>query len=1640
MPSDKRKRKNKNNKNNNNTITKEKKVKFSEENKYLQQTNSNNNTIGNSSSSNNNSNYLLVNPFSTTTYCTQKPQPIKSFELFIKRIKEKTRTLKQLKKNKSISNFKNRTDYQSEESSSEEEDQMSDSSNNSGEQIVQGSPSSLENIIQSYGYGISRGQGIEQERIETILEGLKDDSNDIRQLDAVSELCNLVSVSNESTLSRMQVDKFVPPLLDLLQRMENYDLMVFSARTLNFLMDIFPASCSYVVSGGGINVLASKILVIEYIDLAEIALQCIEHLSHQYAQALLQEGVLMASLTYIDFFSMSMQKKILKIASNLCKAVKNSNYDMICDVLPSISRFLSSSETPMIENAIVCLTRIVNPFVHDEDKLEQICNNSSLIEQSVELLSNDKLPKSTISHVLRLLKTIAYSKKTAINLHEKGIVMLLSGLISQDRSYHDYLPDILSLLQALLPRIPRTHELVCQMSHANRKKLLARMTGVKPPNSDSIPEPPQNSNEGGKLASVFEEQPYLLQNMSEVILEPLITLFSSNHNEHIAGTILQIIGTILHYSSPEVLTESLRNIPFSTFLASLLASDDLLKVGTALQMVETLSIKLSEIFDSYFLREGVINQIKKIGGREPHDQKEELMLEKMKKKIKEAYQKAEKERKEKEEKMKKDAIEKNKRIQEKKEKVNVKEENSSSSSEEETIVDPETISVAWTEPYVEPPKVPKASKYSGKQKSNLKNFELVSFVVTKAQLLLDEYTDRTKESKMESPNALKLKDIGQKLVDFVENPSIVEEEDIIKDLREVIFEGVSNYELLNSNIIHSILVYLSKINGKTTSSIRMQRIFLFCKLFDSEYKGKISISPYRRRRSSVSELATFISTNDIDPTKVTYLAEFVRKLQDVLTSVENFNLNVSETNSLITGISTVLNKLMKGFTLSLTNKDTNQTVQITVYPLNTVKEVCSMIEESLAKQNNENNEETVETTTRNDTSYFHVDESEEDDYVGPNNTVEIETPQQERNYEFLNNAEVDEEEKTEDEKTEFELLYNGKKLLGDMYIFEAFFKFSNHQHPSSLNLWDSTQNMNFVKKESTNDMDTSEDNISTESLLNKTKEEIVLERILDFNFLLLFKKEEGIDNDAIEILELLRIMHGLSKNAPILPHTEGVLKPLLPPREFINPRLASKLVRFIQDPYYLFGHCLPDWISVLMEHCHFLFTTEIRTLYFDLTTKGIARAIQTIQSRQTKTNDLINHHQRRGRLIHINKQKIKLAREPNLLESAYKALIHENPTKRVLEFEFKDEIGTGQGPTMEFFTIVSKELQLVGLDIFKDDFVGEVDIKSDNERLVETKTGLYPKLKKYNDGKIDTKDFNVFYFMGKFIGRAVLDGRILDLPFSDALLKLMRGDELTYYDIENIDPTLFQQLERLNKMIKRYKEIKTTVDDIEEQKKLIDEMTLDNDGKTKLEYLCMTFTVIGTDIELVDGGKDKDVTIENLEEYLNLLIRFITKDGVIQQVNALRSGFNSIFQNGGIQKLRIFTIKELSDLLVGCDEEWTEELLLDATKSDHGYTHSSRAVKLLFKVMLTMTPTEKRDFLRFVTGAPRLPAGGIRSLRPKLTIVLKKPESGKSPDQYLPSVMTCTNYLKLPEYSNEQVLREQLFKAISEGQNAFLLS
>ncbi|BBM99900.1 E3 ubiquitin-protein ligase TRIP12 [Marchantia polymorpha subsp. ruderalis] len=588
-------------------------------------------------------------------------------------------------------------------------------------------------------------------------------------------------------------------------------------------------------------------------------------------------------------------------------------------------------------------------------------------------------------------------------------------------------------------------------------------------------------------------------------------------------------------------------------------------------------------------------------------------------------------------------------------------------------------------------------------------------------------------------------------------------------------------------------------------------------------------------------------------------------------------------------------------------------------------------------------------------------------------------------------------------------------------------------------------------------------------------------------------------NTTYDILLLLRILEGLNRLAPRL-RTQGVTDayaegsvsnveewqvagPLVPVDEFLSSKLTPKLARQMQDALALCSGGLPAWCHQLTRACPFLFPFETRRQYFHSTAFGLTRALQRLQQQQS-ADGAATSNDRELRVARLQRQKVRVSRN-RILDSAAKVMELYSGHKAVLEVEYFGEVGTGLGPTLEFYTLLSHELQRSSLEMWRTEASSRSDAQKDvdmpdadggsvddsysavgmnnpstvsacrNEDYVHAPNGLFPRpwpAGSDTSGKYG-KVIEHFRLLGRVMAKALQDGRLLDLPLSKGFYKLVLGQDLDCYDIQTIDPELGKTLLEMQLLVRRKQYLELQSGD---NRKVVEELSLRG---SKIEDLCLDFTLPGQpDYVLKPGGNNLMVDIDSLEEYVSMVVDATVKSGISQQLEAFRAGFNQVFQ---LSTLQIFNEDELDSLLCGRRELWVSESLADLMKFDHGYTASSPPIRNLIEIMGEFTPDEQRAFLRFVTGAPRLPPGGLAALSPKLTIVRKHPTGvsntgaavlGSTPpgaaaglgttlaDGDLPSVMTCANYLKLPPYSCKEVMRERLVYAIWEGQGSFDLS
>ncbi|BFZ12481.1 hypothetical protein BsWGS_15521 [Bradybaena similaris] len=177
---------------------------------------------------------------------------------------------------------------------------------------------------------------------------------------------------------------------------------------------------------------------------------------------------------------------------------------------------------------------------------------------------------------------------------------------------------------------------------------------------------------------------------------------------------------------------------------------------------------------------------------------------------------------------------------------------------------------------------------------------------------------------------------------------------------------------------------------------------------------------------------------------------------------------------------------------------------------------------------------------------------------------------------------------------------------------------------------------------------------------------------------------------------------------------------------------------------------------------------------------------------------------------------------------------------------------------------------------------------------------------------------------------------------------------------------------------------------------------------------------------LKPGGGMEEVTLDNVEEYIDLVMDFCFVSGIRRQMEAFRNGFNLVLP---MAKLHSFSPMELGSMLCGDQApNWTQEDILNYTDPKLGYTRESPGFVRFVNVLTHLSADERKAFLQFTTGCSSLPPGGLANLHPRLTVVRKVDGS----DGSFPSVNTCVHYLKLPEYSSEEILRERLLAATRE--------
>lgn len=272
-----------------------------------------------------------------------------------------------------------------------------------------------------------------------------------------------------------------------------------------------------------------------------------------------------------------------------------------------------------------------------------------------------------------------------------------------------------------------------------------------------------------------------------------------------------------------------------------------------------------------------------------------------------------------------------------------------------------------------------------------------------------------------------------------------------------------------------------------------------------------------------------------------------------------------------------------------------------------------------------------------------------------------------------------------------------------------------------------------------------------------------------------------------------------------------------------------------------------------------------------------------------------------------------------------------------------------------------------------------------------------------------------YEFWGKLVGCAIRHGMQLALDLPGIVWKPLVGQPLTIEQLGEVDVMMRNQLKSVEAAVKALK--------------TMDSRSNSSDENPFAEVLGMDlfFSVTGSDglaHDLVPGGADIPVTLDNCEEYLRLAAKYRLLE-CTEQLRLFWKGLHAVLP---VELFPLFSAEELEALL--CGNRAVDVDLLQSCAEYEGVTPDDKHVQYLWETLREITDEERTSFLRFVWARSRMPHSA-QDLPMNFRI---QADHGKG-DQHLPHAQTCFFSLSLPAYSSKEILKEKLLYAMSETGN-----
>jgi E3 ubiquitin-protein ligase TRIP12 len=1039
------------------------------------------------------------------------------------------------------------------------------------------------------------------------------------------------------------------------------EIVLLSCRCLYNLIDVNVNAIGIIAQQNGVEALVEKLQEIEFIDLAEQILKVLEKISLEYPSAIIKSDALMASLQYLDFFGLHVQRTALTLVCNTCESLPGSGpsnsalgeiaFTKLRSIVDIVVNLLGYGDQRIVDLAATALSKIAAWVCKDPKKLPELfaVNHLSSILLGLQN-SADYKQSSTNKMFLALGKTINHIMRESSDygahlVTDLKLLTLLRNIIA-DSSISDMVHAIhvftssrptdqciivLDILAQVFPALPSKDIWSIQDAPAEAEEAMVHRQSMSLFQKEIVP----------LLSDVFIMSSDLTIRKKVVLCIAKVVWFSQE-TEELKGTLMgckkfgKFVFELIHYHHTSV-GENSKNL-----------NDERALIYAGLAISKIVIEKCGVDLRDWLIREGVKAELNGLVEKiPPKDESDDFQLEGNEWML----------------------------LYEEESPTN----GSAEASQSQQLVDGVPMQrVESRESKIE--KIRKSLRKEAAHHKVLVGWTAERF--SEASLLkrlfrVSEEVDKLLEDETETANLsvkvgrilelqAKIREIGTSTSESLYkdiSAHLDELVGIIKIHDDQLGSGITNYELIQSDLIDFLIDFLtSKADGESHE------------FNNSGIVSSWKVGLQRRLEMFMSSFAM------IEDESRGGFASLVAHLNEHLSRLEKLPILSSATSdfSMFYGNSALrfISQLTRQIRLQVTPRlgtdlpPQLQKLQISIPAVSSFQALIHYINTRWSNSNTAGDPESDEEESDIDIEDSEDSPVEERTILIAGSPEKVTSP--------LKRAERSSTH-TKSNTRNIVVYFNDKPVAVGATVFATIYDSLPKPVDIGTAVWGKVHHVSVAIEEPP----------TTRTHLHGPKKTCLSCEGAVFSLVyshMGIDQEESFGSEFSRPLVLITLLNALNERYQYLSATPY---PQISPSAFLNNKIAAKVARQLSEPVITVSGMYPNWTWSILYNSGFLIPFETRLMFLRCTGFGNARnLLNWLQYHKTSSDATLNLNS----IIRADRLKVKMGRKC-IFESMSKvmALIGDKPS--ILEVEFVNEVGSGLGPTVEFFALVSSAIR-----------------------------------------------------------------------------------------------------------------------------------------------------------------------------------------------------------------------------------------------------------------------------------------------------------------------------------------------------------